>query len=294
MKPDFEKILKDFEAAGNSISGRPRAIYGRFDIKDYKTGSHIHFGSNVVLQDTVLHFPRGGGTIYLADGVYYRGFTHVSPKSTLRVGENTAFNARCEVSAWENASIYIGAGCLFAAAKLRTCDMHPIFDIASGKRINPSRDLVIEDHVWVGEDVTVAKGARIGAGSMIGSGSIVKGYIPNDSLAVGVPAKVIRSGIAWQRPLEFDDNTAAGKATEPRRQGARMFYVTVRKDAKTNLYSMNLMKVDGANQPGRFDLEGPEEAGVYSGFFEDADAAKGACRRDVDQSADFEAPNFID
>jgi acetyltransferase-like isoleucine patch superfamily enzyme len=40
--------------------------------------------------------------------------------------------------------------------------------------------------------VIVLDGARVGAGSVIGAGSVVKSDIPDEAVAVGVPARVIK------------------------------------------------------------------------------------------------------
>ncbi len=53
--------------------------------------------------------------------------------------------------------------------------------------------IVIEDDVWIAGRVNVAAGVTIGRGSVIGGGAVVTNDIPADSVAVGVPAKVIKS-----------------------------------------------------------------------------------------------------
>ena len=55
--------------------------------------------------------------------------------------------------------------------------------------------IVIEDDVWIGGRVNVVAGVRIGRGSVIGAGAVVTKDIPPYSVAVGVPARVIRSRI---------------------------------------------------------------------------------------------------
>jgi lipopolysaccharide O-acetyltransferase len=52
--------------------------------------------------------------------------------------------------------------------------------------------VVIEDNVWLGEFVAVLPGVTIGKGSIIGSMSVVSKNIPEFSIAVGSPAKVIK------------------------------------------------------------------------------------------------------
>ena len=53
--------------------------------------------------------------------------------------------------------------------------------------------VVIEDGVWVGSNAIINPGVVIGKNSVIGSGAVVTKDIPADSVAVGVPAKVIKS-----------------------------------------------------------------------------------------------------
>jgi acetyltransferase-like isoleucine patch superfamily enzyme len=79
--------------------------------------------------------------------------------------------------------------------------MHSIIDVASGERVNPARNVIIEERVWVAERAIILKGSHIEAGSIIGAGSVVSGHIPPNSLAVGIPAKVIRSGVTWNHKL---------------------------------------------------------------------------------------------
>lgn len=52
-------------------------------------------------------------------------------------------------------------------------------------------EVVIEDDVWIGAGAIVLPGVNIGQGSVIGAGAVVNRDIPANSVAVGVPAKVI-------------------------------------------------------------------------------------------------------
>lgn len=53
--------------------------------------------------------------------------------------------------------------------------------------------IVIGDDCWIRANVTVLAGVTIGHGSSIGAGSVVKRDIPALSVAMGSPARVIRS-----------------------------------------------------------------------------------------------------
>lgn len=52
--------------------------------------------------------------------------------------------------------------------------------------------VVIGEEAWVGGHVVILPGVRIGRGAVIGAGSIVNKDIPDNAIAVGTPARVVR------------------------------------------------------------------------------------------------------
>ena len=52
--------------------------------------------------------------------------------------------------------------------------------------------ILIEENVWLGEHVSVLPNVTIGKSSIISTGSVVTKDIPPFSIAVGIPAKVIK------------------------------------------------------------------------------------------------------
>lgn len=53
----------------------------------------------------------------------------------------------------------------------------------------------IDNHVWIGMNVTVLKGVKIGDHAVIAAGAVVTRDVPARCLAGGVPAKIIRENI---------------------------------------------------------------------------------------------------
>lgn len=52
--------------------------------------------------------------------------------------------------------------------------------------------ITINDNVWIGDKVTILSGVEIGTGSIIGANSVVTRNIPNNCVACGIPARVIK------------------------------------------------------------------------------------------------------
>lgn len=53
------------------------------------------------------------------------------------------------------------------------------------------RDIVVEEDVWLGANVTLLKGVHVGRGSVVGAGSVVRNDIPPYAVVTGNPAKIV-------------------------------------------------------------------------------------------------------
>ncbi len=62
-----------------------------------------------------------------------------------------------------------------------------------------SSPVVVEDKVWLSHHVSVHKGAHISSGSLVSAHSLVLGPLPERVLAGGIPAKILRENIRWDR-----------------------------------------------------------------------------------------------
>jgi acetyltransferase-like isoleucine patch superfamily enzyme len=75
------------------------------------------------------------------------------------------------------------------------------------RQTQPEREVVIGDGCWLGTNTVVLPGARIGRHVTVGAGSVIGGVLPDFSVAVGSPARVVRfhDGTAWVRPAPAPD-----------------------------------------------------------------------------------------
>ncbi|WP_442212201.1 acyltransferase [Specibacter sp. RAF43] len=130
-----------------------------------------------------------------------KAYIRIGQDATVRLGYNVSTTNTLTITAAEGTSVTIGDDVMIATdVEIRADDGHPIFDVLSGKRVNPSQSIQIGNHVWLAKGSTVLAGAKIGDGSVLGHGSLLAGKIPNNCVAVGSPARVVRRNTVWERP----------------------------------------------------------------------------------------------
>ena len=83
-------------------------------------------------------------------------------------------------------NVFIAPNCGFSTAG------HPIDTERRNQGLEYAYPITVGDNVWIGAGVQVMPGVTIGSNVVIGSGSIVVRNIPDNSVAVGNPCKVIR------------------------------------------------------------------------------------------------------
>ena len=127
----------------------------------------------------------------------------VKPRGEVTIGSNFSCNDSCRIlnTCEPNNRIMIGDDCMFATdIYIRNNDGHTIIDRNSCKVINHPKDIIIDNHVWLGYNVTVLKGAVIPDGCVIGARSVVsKPLTEPNAIYAGQPAKLIKSNIQWFR-----------------------------------------------------------------------------------------------
>lgn len=160
--------------------------------------SEVIFDQGTRLRKAEVLIRGGNNVLHIGEGSSFSGCIELFGEGNkVTIGRGASFCGTLIV-AHNGRRIDIGDGCLFSQeTEVRTTDSHKVFD-ADGLRINGDADICIEERVWLGDGAVVLKGTRIGAGSVIGMRSIVTKSLPPSSLAVGVPARVIKSGVSWE------------------------------------------------------------------------------------------------
>jgi acetyltransferase-like isoleucine patch superfamily enzyme len=139
--------------------------------------------------------------VTIADGCVVRslGLACEDNGNVISIGRGTEVNGPSDLAAIEGTTLSIGDGCLLSGGvHIRTGDSHSVTDL-KGNRINPSKDVRVGDHVWIGMRVVVLKGASIPDHSVVAACAVVtKPFtLPNCAIG-GNPAQVIRRDIDWR------------------------------------------------------------------------------------------------
>jgi maltose O-acetyltransferase len=160
-----------------------------------------------VIGKPILYHPlllKGKGKISFGNNVqigvvaspyFYSHYTYLEAReesSEIFIGDNVAinnaFSIECSSKVNIENDVLIGSGCSFMDN-----DGH---DLAIEKRNSGSPKMAqihICQNVFLGSNVTILKGVTIGKNSVIGNSSVVTNDIPENVIAAGNPAKVIRN-----------------------------------------------------------------------------------------------------
>jgi len=119
--------------------------------------------------------------------------TTLEVSGTIDIGADTILGHHCTIAA--RLSVIIGRDCLIGElVSIRDHDhasAHTGIPMRlQGEAISPVR---IGNDVWLGAKVTVLPGVSIGDGAIVGANAVVTSDLPPGSVAVGVPARIIKT-----------------------------------------------------------------------------------------------------
>ncbi|MFC1668538.1 acyltransferase [Chlamydiota bacterium] len=155
----------------------------------------ITIGDNVVIDDNCLLDAKGSTNkgIVIGSGVFIgrNGILHCKNGDIiLKNNVNIGFN--CDIAS--SHYVEIGNNVLLAAYAYVVGGGHAFSrsDIPVLEQKRTAQGIIIGDDVWIGAGVTVLDGVTVGAKAILGTGAVVTGDISQQSIAVGIPAKVVK------------------------------------------------------------------------------------------------------
>jgi lipopolysaccharide O-acetyltransferase len=158
------------------IIRRPYYIRGKRFIKFGKG-----FTTGVGARLDVLTDKRNGFLMEFGNNVQINDYVHIAAAESVKIGNNVLIASKVFITDHNHGN--------YGNTILPHCDPR----VAPEERPLTKKPVIIEDNVWIGEFVSVLPGAIIKEGSVIGTMSVVTKTIPPYSIAVGVPARVVKT-----------------------------------------------------------------------------------------------------
>lgn len=186
---------------------------------EFGFGSIVCFPAATIMNER--HIRIGTGTLICPQVALSAGVFPRQPRlaeTVLRIGDRCVIGRGSSLIA--HTSIVIGNDVWTGPNVYITDQNHGYADVERPiwqQPPPPDRPVVIGDGTWLGYGAVVLPGSRIGRNVVIGANAVVTGEIPDFSVAVGAPARVVKRhvvGEGWQAvgrtsPAVLAEKTAA-------------------------------------------------------------------------------------
>ncbi len=132
--------------------------------------------------------------------------------SHIEVGKNFFANYNCTII--DVAKVKIGDNCQMAPNVAIYTAGHPLHPVARNSMYEYGISVTIGDNVWIGGNTVIMPGVHIGSNTVIGAGSVVTRDIPDWSVAVGNPCRVIKKITEEDKKYYYEDREFDSEAWE--------------------------------------------------------------------------------
>ena len=175
----------------------PRILFYRALSTNNVKGKAKIIQPTLMIGNGIIEFENNVNLGYFPSPFFLSGYIHLETRgklSSIKIGENTHINNNF-VAIAQHKTISIGKKCLIGLnVEIYDSDFHGIKVSDRGvSNYEIAKSVIIGDDVFIGSNVKILKGSVIGRGSVIANGAIVVGEIPDNVVAGGIPAKIIRA-----------------------------------------------------------------------------------------------------
>lgn len=199
IKRRFYRIYNKF-GGGNNIKGISLLRRFRSVVID-GTGNVIEIHSPISNDVHIMIYGNNHKLIIEEEVIFKNGQIWFEDHGCeIRIGSGTTIEEANLAVAENSTKLIIGKDCMFSRGiNIVTTDSHSIISLETRERTNPAKDVIIGNHVWLGNGVSINKGVTIGFDAIVAGHSIVTKSISSNCIAAGVPAKVVKTGVTWNR-----------------------------------------------------------------------------------------------
>ena len=182
---------------GNTISVKSKCLRN-FTISVDGNNNRVEIADDCILSDTKITIHGDNNKLFIDATARLMGPCVISMHNdaALHIGENAGIRGVTFIV--DRAAITIGKLCMFSYnIILRTTDSHRVIGLSDNEVVNTPKSITLGNHVWIGQNATILKGAEIGDDSIVAMGAVVTKGCPPNCIVAGNPAKVVKTGITW-------------------------------------------------------------------------------------------------
>lgn len=202
MKELIKKIYRQLRPVimngeGNQVTSHSK--YGsHFQININGNNNIVEIAEDCLLTNTIISISGNNNKVIVDKKARFMGPCRIrmSGNATLHIGENAGI--RGVEFVLDNADISVGKLCMFSYDIIvRNTDSHRVIQLSDDVIVNKPKDILLGNHVWIGQGATLLKGIQIGDNSIIAAKSVVTKDCPCNAITAGNPAKIVKTGITW-------------------------------------------------------------------------------------------------
>lgn len=199
---NLRNVFRIKKGKGNRIEA-PCALLKNVNVQISGTGNTIFIDDFTTLKNTNIYITGNNNVVRVGKWTsFWNAEVCIEDDGNeVSIGNHTKIMGKTQLAAMEGTRLIIGSECGFSTdIIMRTGDSHSILDM-EGRRFNASKDIILEDHIWVGIKVICMKGTYVSRNSILAAGAVVSGkFMEPNCIIGGVPGKVIKKGIEWCTP----------------------------------------------------------------------------------------------